>query len=104
MNPHVLSISIGGRSPTATEENKKLAYLIDAKTIAILDLVSGMNCANIDHDAKIDWLELNETGTEINTRQLRGAENNLVLLAFKMNVCLSFTSAMYSYLLSIKET
>ncbi|ESP05446.1 hypothetical protein LOTGIDRAFT_228027 [Lottia gigantea] len=38
-----------------------MAYLIDLKTIAIMDLSSGLNIGQISHDSKIDWLELNET-------------------------------------------
>ena len=47
------------------EDNKKLAYLIDLKTICVMDLLSGMALANIAHDTKIDWLEMNETGRKI---------------------------------------
>lgn len=39
-----------------------MAYLVDLKTIAILDLISGFNLSSLQHDSKVDWLELNETG------------------------------------------
>lgn len=39
-----------------------MAYLVDLKTIAILDLISGFNLASLQHDTKVDWLEMNETG------------------------------------------
>ena len=44
---------------------KKLAYLIDPKTIAIQDLDTGMMEANLQHDARIDWLELNEKAQKL---------------------------------------
>lgn len=47
------------------EDNKKLGYLTDIKTIAIVDLVGGYNLDTINHDSKIDWLELNETGRKL---------------------------------------
>ncbi|CAB4036904.1 intraflagellar transport 172 homolog [Paramuricea clavata] len=42
-----------------------MAYLIDLKTICVVDLVSGFNAASVGHDSKIDWLELNETGRKL---------------------------------------
>lgn len=58
-NPHLLSVRLNERIQIG--ENKKLAYLLDLKTISILDLVSGIALAQINHESKIDWLELNET-------------------------------------------
>jgi intraflagellar transport protein 172 len=48
-----------------------MAYLVDLKTIAILDLASGMNIGQINHESKIDWLELNETGRTMLFRDKR---------------------------------
>ncbi|EFC47925.1 hypothetical protein NAEGRDRAFT_63764 [Naegleria gruberi] len=45
--------------------NKKVAYLIDSHTICILDLVSSFTIAKINHDYKIDWLELNNRATKL---------------------------------------
>lgn len=42
----------------APEENKKVAYLLDAQTVCIKDLVTQASIT-IAHDSKIDWLELN---------------------------------------------
>jgi intraflagellar transport protein 172 len=39
-------------------DNKKVAFLLDAQTICIKDLVS-QSSVSIPHDSKIDWLELN---------------------------------------------
>jgi intraflagellar transport protein 172 len=40
-----------------------IRYLIDLQTIRILDLVTGITIATVNHDVNIDWLELNETST-----------------------------------------
>lgn len=47
------------------EDNKKLAYLVDIKTIAIVDLIGGYNIGTISHESRVDWLELNETGHKL---------------------------------------
>lgn len=62
-NPHLISVRLNERNQSV--ENKKLAYLLDLKTICILDLVSGLMMAQINHDSKIDWLELNEIGNKL---------------------------------------
>ena len=79
MNPHLISVRINERPPARSDDdldmyaaggagagagegaddNKKIAYLLDVLTIAVLDLVTGITVATINHDAKIDWLELN---------------------------------------------
>ncbi|NWI06050.1 IF172 protein, partial [Tichodroma muraria] len=72
VNPHLSfpsnhSVRINERQQRGVDENKRLAYLIDIKTIATgdLDLVGGYNAGTISHDSKIDWLELNETGHKL---------------------------------------
>ncbi|KAI1241384.1 hypothetical protein IHE44_0009870 [Lamprotornis superbus] len=65
VNPHLVSVRINERQQRGVDENKKLAYLIDIKTIATVDLVGGYNAGTISHDSKIDWLELNETGHKL---------------------------------------
>lgn len=62
MNPHLISVRINERKQRGVDDNKKMAYLVDLKTIAIMDLCSGMGIAEVPHDSKVDWLELNETG------------------------------------------
>ncbi|XP_053316583.1 intraflagellar transport protein 172 homolog [Spea bombifrons] len=59
MNPHLISVRLNERRDA---DGKKLAYLVDRKTIAIVDLVAGYNVGTVVHDAKIDWIEMNETG------------------------------------------
>ncbi|KAL2082479.1 hypothetical protein ACEWY4_022297 [Coilia grayii] len=65
MNPHLISVRLNERKRKGVEDNKKLAYLIDIKTIAIVDLVSGYNLGTVSHDSKVDWLEMNETGRKL---------------------------------------
>lgn len=39
-------------------EIKKIAYLVDLQTIYVLDLISGITVATVNHDCRIDWLEV----------------------------------------------
>jgi intraflagellar transport protein 172 len=67
-NSHVLSLRINERPPRAAEgepmhgdappDNKKVAFLLDAQTICVKDLVSQAT-VTIAHDSKVDWMELN---------------------------------------------
>lgn len=72
MNSHYISVRIINdpvKQPAEDgfvqpdEGNKKIAYLIDMQTVRILDLVTGITLATVNHDVNIDWLELNETST-----------------------------------------
>ncbi|KAK3767076.1 hypothetical protein RRG08_017951 [Elysia crispata] len=65
MNPHLISVRLNERKQKGVTDNKKMAYLIDLKTVAIIDILSGLNIAQVDHDNRIDWLELNETGHKL---------------------------------------
>ncbi|XP_030054442.1 intraflagellar transport protein 172 homolog [Microcaecilia unicolor] len=65
MNPHLISVRLNERRQKGVEESKKLSYLIDIKTIATVDLITGSNIGTVSHDNKIDWLELNETGHKL---------------------------------------
>nr|XP_057921402.1 intraflagellar transport protein 172 homolog [Doryrhamphus excisus] len=65
MNPHLISVRVNERKQKGVDTNKKLAYLVDLKTIAVVDLVAGSNLGTISHDSKVDWLELNETGCKL---------------------------------------
>lgn len=42
-----------------------MAYLLDMKTICVVDLIKDITMIQINHNAKIDWLELNETGQKL---------------------------------------
>jgi intraflagellar transport protein 172 len=76
---HVLSLRINERpsrvtdidgNPLEHEDNKKVAYLLDAQTVCIRDLVSQASI-NVTHDSKIDWLELNGRATLLLFRDKR---------------------------------
>lgn len=54
-NPHLLSVRINDRMRRGAEDSKKIAYLVDPKTISIYDLLHGMIINTINHTAKIDW-------------------------------------------------
>ncbi|XP_071962115.1 intraflagellar transport protein 172 homolog [Antedon mediterranea] len=71
MNPHLISVRLNERKQLGVDDNKKMAYLVDLKTIAIVDLVTGFPMATMAHDSKIDWLELNETGHKLLFRDKR---------------------------------
>ncbi|RWS06825.1 Wimple/ift172-like protein [Dinothrombium tinctorium] len=61
VNPHLMSVRINERKSKA----KIFAYLVDLKTISILDLISGLQLCVWSHDERLDWLELNETGKRL---------------------------------------
>lgn len=63
VNPHVISVRLNERGNS--KNNKKLAYLLDMKTIAIIDLMIQTCIAQISHDSKIDWIELSETAHKL---------------------------------------
>ncbi|KAL0119649.1 hypothetical protein PUN28_007825 [Cardiocondyla obscurior] len=86
VNPHVVSVRVNERPSTSGIDNKKLAYLLDPRTVRIVDLISGATISMIVHDARIDWLELSEAGHRLLSRDKRGRlwlsddENGRVLL------------------------
>lgn len=87
------SVRINERKHKGVQDSKKLAYLVDLKTIAVgtceclhllangqllikkptppparvssVDLLAGCTLGTISHDSKVDWLELNETGCKL---------------------------------------
>lgn len=86
VNPHTISVRLNERGNTRyafershkilwvmvahfvlflCSDNKKLAYLLDMKTICVVDLIHEMTILQINHNSKIDWLELNETGQKL---------------------------------------
>eukprot|EP00762_Andalucia_godoyi_P003650 ANDGO_00724.mRNA.1 Intraflagellar transport protein 172 len=95
MSPHLISVQIATANGTAadaptaaSEENmaespngepvdpyvvKRIAYLIDRSTVRILDLASGFSQATFAHDCKVDWLEMNPSGTKLMFRDKRRA-------------------------------
>ena len=75
MNPHLISVRINERKVKGIDETKRLAYLLDLKTIALEDLAYGDHLGQVTHDSKIDWLELNETGRKLLFRDKRSRLN-----------------------------
>lgn len=71
MNPHLVSARLNERKVKGQENNKKIAYLLDMKTIAVVDLLYDSMIAQVEHDSKIDWMELNETGRYLLFRDKR---------------------------------
>ncbi|XP_055373567.1 intraflagellar transport protein 172 homolog [Condylostylus longicornis] len=65
VNPHVISIRLNERGNNSGVDNKKLAYLLDMKTICVLDLITNSIITQVGHDSKIDWIELNETAHKL---------------------------------------
>ncbi|KAL3102659.1 hypothetical protein niasHT_029470 [Heterodera trifolii] len=55
------------------EEISRVAYLLDAKTIAVVNLINGVQLAQLGHGSPIDWLELNERANKLLFRDLRAA-------------------------------
>ena len=48
-----------------------MAYLVDPKTISIENLIEGSTIANVQHDSRIDMLELNEPASKLLFRDKR---------------------------------
>lgn len=72
VNPHVVSVRVNERPSASEGDNKKLAYLLDPRTVRVIDLISGATISMIIHDARIDWLELSEAGHRLLSRDKRG--------------------------------
>jgi intraflagellar transport protein 172 len=71
MSPHLISVRINERKHSREAVCKKLAYLVDLRTICIMDLSVGTVLATVPHDSIINWLELNETGRKLLFRDRR---------------------------------
>ena len=61
VNPLLLSVRINERK----SGSKTLAYLLDLKTICVMDLISSSQLCSLTHEQRIDWIELNETGGKL---------------------------------------
>ncbi|XP_047027262.1 intraflagellar transport protein 172 homolog [Helicoverpa zea] len=72
VNPHVLSVRINeGATGAEAGDRKHLAYLLDRQTIAVVDLTTGIQLGQWWHEARVDWLELNESGQLLLLRDTR---------------------------------
>ncbi|OTF82912.1 hypothetical protein BLA29_007398 [Euroglyphus maynei] len=58
ISPHLISVRMNERN----SKSKIFAYLLDAKSIAVTDLITGLQLNTWSHSERIDWIELNETG------------------------------------------
>ncbi|KAK0173296.1 hypothetical protein PV328_006513 [Microctonus aethiopoides] len=72
VNPHVVSVRINERQVVGMPDNKRIAYLLDPKTVRVIDFISGSTISIIGHDARVDWLELSETGHRLLSRDKKG--------------------------------
>ena len=68
LSPSMISARL---SYTKNKPTKTIAYLLDIQTIAVQDLITSVNIANISHDSKIDFIELNPSGTKLIFRDKR---------------------------------
>ena len=75
MSPHLVSVRVNERPPVEAMvpggaaatgaggldavDNKKLAYMLDAATIRVMDLATGSPLATVAVEGRVDWLELN---------------------------------------------
>ncbi|KAJ8664577.1 hypothetical protein QAD02_006239, partial [Eretmocerus hayati] len=72
INPRVASVRVNERRLAGQPDNKRLAYLLDPRTVRVLDLVTDATVALIAHTARVDWLQLNETGRRLLSKDQRG--------------------------------
>ncbi|XP_015905887.1 intraflagellar transport protein 172 homolog [Parasteatoda tepidariorum] len=92
MNPHLISVCLNKRNGEPLSNNKKLAYLIDLKTIAVLDLMTNQLLIQISHESKIDWLELSETGRKLLFRDRRQRLNLIDIIKDEKKTMLNYCS------------
>ncbi|KAF8563376.1 Intraflagellar transport protein [Paragonimus westermani] len=76
-NPYLISVRVNERHVGNGQACKKIAYMLDLKTIVVMDLVTGDITCQVQHDTKVDWIELNETGHKLLFR-----DKNLQLLLY----------------------
>lgn len=75
MSPHLISLRLNEARNKEESGVKKIAFLLDAQAVRVLDLSSGGPSpeATYAHDCKIDWLELNQRATKLLFRDKRRA-------------------------------
>ena len=74
LHPNMISTRLNYSEKVALNEGqptKVIAYLLDPQTLCIQDLNSNMILANINHDSKIDFIELNPGGNKLLFRDKR---------------------------------
>ena len=67
INSNLISCRINNNSGQLGKNQplKLIAYLIDLNTIYIQDMIAKQNISTINHDSKIDYLELNKNGNKL---------------------------------------
>eukprot|EP01063_Lacrimia_lanifica_P008046 TRINITY_DN1519_c0_g1_i1.p1 TRINITY_DN1519_c0_g1~~TRINITY_DN1519_c0_g1_i1.p1 ORF type:complete len:1768 (+),score=790.58 TRINITY_DN1519_c0_g1_i1:95-5398(+) len=66
MQSHLISVRVNDSPDLDDDKRQKIiSYLVDRQTICILDLVTGIRIATIQHTSKIDWLELSKRATKL---------------------------------------
>ena len=56
--PCPLSVRVNERRQRDSTATKRVAYLVDLHTVAVVDLVSGVTMATFSHDSKVNWIEV----------------------------------------------
>ena len=51
----IISVRMNDRVKRGEGDCKKMAYLMDLRTIAVIDFTTSANIALITHDTRIDW-------------------------------------------------
>lgn len=72
MSHHLISVRIN-EARKGSEPVKKIAYLLDLQTVRVLDLTTGSAECTINHDIRIDWLELNQRAGKLLFRDKKRA-------------------------------
>ncbi|KAL5965213.1 hypothetical protein TSMEX_007033 [Taenia solium] len=88
-NPYLFSVRINDRS-TNSATCKKIAFMLDPKTVNVMDLITGLTIGHYTHDVCLDWLELSEKANHL---LLRDRKHQLILLnteTFSSSILLPF--------------
>ena len=56
--PCCLSVRVNERRQRDSTATKRVAYLVDLHTVAVVDLISGVTMATFSHDSKVNWIEV----------------------------------------------
>jgi len=73
VHPNMISARLKEADPNnpSSEVTKVIAYMLDTHTLSIQDLRTNQILATINHDSKVDFLELNPGGTKLLFRDKR---------------------------------
>lgn len=87
VKPHLISTRL---CYSESDSTKAIAYLLDLQTICVLDLNTGSTLVNINHDSKIDFLELNARANKLLFRDKRRQLYLYNLKTFVKNTLLNY--------------